>query len=117
MPLVRRSLGMAAEAFATAPEKIFFTPNCTAGMKSVLETLLSSPKKYRQFAYLTPIYGATDKLLNEYIGGYLSGLLSAESADTEESNYRVQAITLGLFEESSTHLTRILDQAYASKPF
>lgn len=48
-------------------------------MKSVVETLLSSPKKYRQFAYLTPIYGATDKLLNEYIADYLGGIVSAEA--------------------------------------
>ena len=90
MPLVRRSLTHTAEFFAAESEKkIYFMPNCTAAMKSVLESLIVSPNNYRSFAYLAPIYGATTKLLKEYMPGYLAGILSSESSEAVESTYSV----------------------------
>jgi len=51
---------VASEFFET--RNIVLVPNCSIGMKSILETLVKHNKSLT-VAYLSPIYGATQKLL------------------------------------------------------
>ena len=51
---------MASEFFETS--NIVLVPNCSIGMKSILETLVKHNRSMT-VAYLSPVYGATQKLL------------------------------------------------------
>ena len=58
IPLLENSLYEAENFFGT--KNVVLIPNATCGLKSILDTLKT---KNSNFAYLSPLYGATQKLL------------------------------------------------------
>ena len=63
LPMINHTYEVLEEFFKT--DKIVMTPNCTFGMKAVLERVIADGHKI--VAQLAPIYGATQKLLGIYI--------------------------------------------------
>jgi len=54
IPLLKNSLNEAEKFFGT--QNVVLIPNSSAGLKSILDTL---KKENENFAYLSPLYGAT----------------------------------------------------------
>lgn len=112
MPLLRRSWNYAAEFFAAeSANKIFLTPSTTSAMKSIVETLLTSSQNFRSFAYMKPIYGPTNKMVSEFVPGFLEGILTGEGNNLH-SSYKWQVIEPGAIEENSEVIIKKLDEAY-----
>jgi len=63
LPLVDHTYEVLEDFFGT--DKIVLVPNCTIGLRSVMERLIQE-KKHRVIAQLSPLYGATQKLLEYY---------------------------------------------------
>ena len=61
LPLINHTYEVLEDFFKT--DKIVMTPNCTFGMRAVLERIIADGHKV--VAQLSPIYGATQKLLGK----------------------------------------------------
>lgn len=70
LPLIENSYEIASDFFKT--KNLVLTPNCTIGLKAVVDTLVKT-KKHHSFAYLSPLYGATQKLLAHLVESDLEG--------------------------------------------
>ena len=62
LPMVQNTYKIANEFFKT--KNLVLTPNCTISLKAVRDTLVNTGK-HHNIAYLSPLYGATQKLLNQ----------------------------------------------------
>lgn len=91
LPLVRESIREASEFFNGS---VILHPNCTIAMKAVLQAQDSSATVAR----LTPIYGATTKLITHLFPQHIT-------------------IEPGLFTEDCASIIRCLDAAYEKQPF
>jgi len=63
LPLINHTYEVLEDFFET--ENVVLLPNCTFGMKSVIEHLVLE-KGHKNLAQLTPVYGATQKLMEYY---------------------------------------------------
>jgi len=63
LPLISHTYDVLEDFFGT--EKLVLVPNCTFGIKTVIEHLVRE-KNHKILAQLTPVYGATQKLMDYY---------------------------------------------------
>ena len=91
LPLVRESIQEASDFFQGP---VILQPNCTIAMKAILQTFASSATVAR----LTPIYGATSKLVSHLFPQHVT-------------------IDPGFFTEGASDIIQHLDTAYAENPF
>jgi 5-histidylcysteine sulfoxide synthase len=91
LPLVRESINEASLFFNG---NVILQPNCTIALKSIVEIF----DKSTVVARLTPIYGASTKLLTHMFPQHVT-------------------IEPGFFNEDSDDIIQCLDKAYEEKPF
>eukprot|EP00090_Calanus_glacialis_P047225 TRINITY_DN9685_c0_g1_i1.p1 TRINITY_DN9685_c0_g1~~TRINITY_DN9685_c0_g1_i1.p1 ORF type:complete len:1465 (-),score=349.19 TRINITY_DN9685_c0_g1_i1:88-4482(-) len=105
LPLINHTYEVLEDFFAT--ENVVLVPNCTFGLKSVIEHLVRE-KGHKNLAQLTPVYGATQKLMDYY----------RSTGDID----KVLKITPGrghnaLLEEDPAVIVEALEDAYALQEF
>ena len=83
LDLVRHSVEVASGFFES--QNLVLVPNCSIGMKSILERLVKKNKGLT-VAYLSPVYGATQKLLKVF---QKEGALKEVIAITPGSNISI----------------------------
>eukprot|EP01062_Namystynia_karyoxenos_P015652 TRINITY_DN1568_c0_g1_i1.p1 TRINITY_DN1568_c0_g1~~TRINITY_DN1568_c0_g1_i1.p1 ORF type:complete len:1371 (+),score=475.37 TRINITY_DN1568_c0_g1_i1:150-4262(+) len=103
LPLVRRSYAKAREVFQS--DCIALVPNCTMGMRGVMEALLERTKGSAAVAYLPPLYGASQKLV-QWLGEQRR-LSAASEVPLNEA----------LFEEDGEAVAAALSRHHAASPF
>lgn len=87
-------------------KRVFFTPNLTIGIKALLESLFSrSNGKKETVAILEPIYGATRKLVMEFL------------PNKRFTNIECIQIQPGIFVENVDIIIQSLDEAFKNQPF
>eukprot|EP00005_Dracoamoeba_jomungandri_P013319 CAMPEP_0174270650 /NCGR_PEP_ID=MMETSP0439-20130205/45202_1 /TAXON_ID=0 /ORGANISM="Stereomyxa ramosa, Strain Chinc5" /LENGTH=1467 /DNA_ID=CAMNT_0015360111 /DNA_START=1 /DNA_END=4405 /DNA_ORIENTATION=- len=107
LPLVRESINRAAEFLSTSPHQVLLLPNTTMSLKAILETLVRKQSEELPVAYLGPLYGATKKLITEYL----------------PKNFGTSSVYIGrdslawFFEEGEEAILEELTQAYEETPF
>jgi len=110
-PLVEHTYQVLEDFFET--ENLLLVPNCTFGMKSVMDHLVIE-EKHESIALLNPIYGATKKLLEYYsCRGDVRRLVKI-SPTRGKLKARSQA---ALFEEDPAVIVEALEDAYAMQEF
>jgi len=105
LPLINYTYDILEDFFGT--EKLVLVPNCTFGLKTVIEHLVRE-KRHKVLAQLTPVYGATQKLMDFY----------KSTGDVE----KVVKISPGrghnaLLEEDPSVIVEALEDAYALQEF
>lgn len=91
LPLVRESIQEATHFFNG---RIILQPNCTISLKAILQTFDSSTTVAR----LTPIYGATSKLISHLFPQHVT-------------------VDAGFFTEDATDIIQQLENAHTQQPF
>jgi len=105
LPLVNHTYDVLEEFFGT--ENVVLVPNCTFGIKSILEHLVQE-KGHKNLAQLTPVYGATQKLMDYYKStGYVNKVLKISPGRGQNA----------LLEEDSSVIVEALEDAYALQEF
>jgi len=111
LPLVENTYKVLEEFLGT--DKLVLVPNCTTGMKCVLDHL-TKEGGHRSVAQLSPLYGATQKLLEFYrTGGDIDRCVKV-SPRTSKTGARSQA---AMFEEDPSVIVEALEDALAMQEF
>ena len=119
MPLLKHSYSVCSDFFGLEDnEKCLLVPNCTMGMKAIMDKLLMTKPGQKPFegskmkqlqdnqdqminvGYLSPIYGATKNLLKSYQTDYPSRI---NVVDIVPKNF--------LFQEDPDEILKAIDQA------
>jgi len=105
LPLIDHTYEVLEKFFAT--ENLVLVPNCTFGIKSIIEHLVQE-KGHKNLAQLTPIYGSTGKLMDYYKStGYVDKVLKITPGRGQNA----------LIEENPAVIVEALEDAYALQEF
>jgi len=105
LPLINYCYEVLEEFFGT--DKLVLVPNCTFGMRSVMEHLVYE-KKHKILAQLTPVYGATQKLMEYYkSNGAVEKILKISPGRGHSA----------LLQEDPAVIVEALEDAYALQEF
>ena len=100
LPLLQYSYSVLEDFFNS--RNVLMVPNCSFGMKCVAEHLFQKQTNL-SIAFLSPLYGATRKLLQYYQHeGHIADIID---------------VNPGLIEEDSSKIVPVLETTYREKPF
>jgi len=105
LPLINNTYKVLEDFFET--ENVVLVPNCTFGIKSIIEHLVQD-KGHKNLAQLTPIYGATQKLMDYYKStGFVNKVLKITPGRGQNA----------LLKEDPAVIVEALEDAYALQEF
>lgn len=100
-PLLRYSLSVISRVLKSS--NVVLIPNLTIGLKNLLECLLQNSQK-QNIAVLEPIYGATRKLLKEFL-------------PKRYKDVSITTVSPGMFEEDPNVFIECLNTSFNESPF